>query len=490
MVALQVVSGIVNGLNNAIRTNRQNETKELMLQAQLHQLKQAQESEKLGRQLMKGLLAHMDPEVAKQFQGQIDQADKQHAAPTGFRSSILGRGMDALGLLPDQPSAPVQTSSVAGSPQIGGALQKQFAGMPPLQQIFMARALMDGGTGLNTALKMLNPTKQLPTNSSIIMDASGGDANVAFEKMLELKRAGVPVPTEVEQALERAQLELTRRMQQRMGMGTGVTPTTPTAPTSPPAPSSPSPVNTEPGNTDLFMSMSPSGVTLSERPNPTAQATATEQAKRQLPMTPDQAQGLRHPMTMEAPPQGMTTEQAMAQGYRKVSDKVLSDIEAINSVDFIVQQLDEQSAHISTGETGPEQFMRGIQKRGEAFFQTDPIATAFKKTRESFLGVLARTLGGEKGVLTNADIARIANAIPTFFSSKQVRDILIGQLQQLASIGKQSAQRVAFGALPETERQALREQIMQMVAPMERIIQEGGGSNDAPTQPRIRRRLR
>lgn len=70
-------------------------------------------------------------------------------------------------------------------------------------------------------------------------------------------------------------------------------------------------------------------------------------------------------------------------------------------------------------EEGVGRFQYGIGKSIEAVAQTDENVASYLATRKAFLSLLVRGLG-EKGVLTNIDIERIEQAIPSQWTVKKV----------------------------------------------------------------------
>lgn len=86
---------------------------------------------------------------------------------------------------------------------------------------------------------------------------------------------------------------------------------------------------------------------------------------------------------------------------------------------------------------GTSRFEHGARKSWEAFTQEDPEAAAYLNTRKAYLSLLVRGLG-EKGVLTNPDIERVASAIGSQWDTKTVAVDQFDRLEKLLSADMQN----------------------------------------------------
>ena len=86
---------------------------------------------------------------------------------------------------------------------------------------------------------------------------------------------------------------------------------------------------------------------------------------------------------------------------------------------------------------GLKRFEYGAGKTWDAFTQENPEAAAYLNTRKAYLSLLVRGLG-EKGVLTNPDIERVATSIGTQWDTKTVAIDQFNRLEKLLSADMQN----------------------------------------------------
>ena len=99
---------------------------------------------------------------------------------------------------------------------------------------------------------------------------------------------------------------------------------------------------------------------------------------------------------------------------------------------------------------GPIQRLVGSLGRiSGLIFQSDPDIVELKSL-EGFLGNLARSLGGERGVLTNQDIDRVQRLIPGIHTTKEVARRNIQRIQRIINAGLQRARQQEFGGESQT----------------------------------------
>lgn len=155
---------------------------------------------------------------------------------------------------------------------------------------------------------------------------------------------------------------------------------------------------------------------------------------------------LEKDLSMIQPPAGMSRGEANAK-FVAVDDKQRDKVSGLKKANEIVGQLDSLSRQIITAKTPEEAFgQRG--QAVEAFFKTNPLAATYRDLKQGFLGNLSRELGGERGVLTNQDIQRMADALPYFGDTEATRDLKLAAINDIlgaaktATVGEISGKRV------------------------------------------------
>lgn len=94
----------------------------------------------------------------------------------------------------------------------------------------------------------------------------------------------------------------------------------------------------------------------------------------------------------------------------------------------------------------PAQAMRqGLELKTGALLRSNPMAAAYEDSKQAFLGVLSRTLGGERGVLTDRDIKRIDAMLPGFFDTVTIRDMKLGLLSNMLTTATEAQQALLAG---------------------------------------------
>lgn len=126
----------------------------------------------------------------------------------------------------------------------------------------------------------------------------------------------------------------------------------------------------------------------------------------------------------------------------KVGIDVREDIAALDNTNLIVDTLDKLSGSIITAKGAGEAIKQRVSLSAGALAKTNETASTYKDQREQFTGVLSRSLGGEKGVLTDRDIARITKGLPQFGDTKKIRDFKMGVIKLLIDTAIESKKRL------------------------------------------------
>lgn len=176
---------------------------------------------------------------------------------------------------------------------------------------------------------------------------------------------------------------------------------------------------------------------------------------RPLPVTA--LTNLRNPETLEPLPYGTTAEEAQAMGAIRVSQKNVDTLKDLDNTDVLINQIDAITKRLMSTTSPVEAVSGGALKKVGAITRMAPLASAYNDQKSAFLGVISRTMGGERGVLTDRDISRIENSLPGFTDTRQLRDYKINTIKNLMEVAKQAARAKLVGGDVDTS--AMRAQI-------------------------------
>lgn len=154
-----------------------------------------------------------------------------------------------------------------------------------------------------------------------------------------------------------------------------------------------------------------------------------------------------HPKTFQSPPPGLSQRELNRQGYVKVDDKSKRDLLLLLSVDQVVQNVNELSGRLITAETASDAALQGARLTAEAFARTNPEAVAYQDGRQAFLGVISRSLGAERGVLTDRDIKRLETLLPSFRDTAAARDAKLSILNGMLKTAVETQKKIVLGDL-------------------------------------------
>jgi hypothetical protein len=115
----------------------------------------------------------------------------------------------------------------------------------------------------------------------------------------------------------------------------------------------------------------------------------------------------------------------------KPQTKTKEELAGLQQTEAIFDSVRQMSESLITAKTAPEALLQGVKLSAGAAVKSNTLAAAYQDSKQAFLGVLSRTLGGERGVLTDRDIARIDKMLPGFADTKAVRDLKIGLIDNL-----------------------------------------------------------
>jgi hypothetical protein len=211
----------------------------------------------------------------------------------------------------------------------------------------------------------------------------------------------------------------------------------------------------------------------------------TEVNMRDLPLTPKQSEGFIHPRTLAGPPAGLTMNQAIQQGYIEADEKDRAVLADLQQTKQLVGALAGMSSRLITATNPVEAAAQYAQLKAGAVTGANATARVYEQTKASFLGTVSRALAGERGVLTNQDIARIEAAFPGFFDTKQAAAAKVALLNALIDTAAQA--RVAKMTKQPMDDAVIRTNIDAILDKLERVggaVKLGGeagvGNTTAP----------
>lgn len=125
--------------------------------------------------------------------------------------------------------------------------------------------------------------------------------------------------------------------------------------------------------------------------------------------------------------------------------KVYADLE---SADDLIDQIQFYSEKVNT--FGPGERVTGfLEREAGALTQSNKDAARFKQ-QGGLLANIARSLGGERGVLTDQDVARANMLVPSINDTKEIAEDKIRELREIIKNGRKRAiERFQRGAFPQ-----------------------------------------
>jgi hypothetical protein len=125
---------------------------------------------------------------------------------------------------------------------------------------------------------------------------------------------------------------------------------------------------------------------------------------------------------MSRPQAGITNAQLSKGDYIQMSDTQQKQAADVDKAGANLKQLFGIVMPMIKAKTPTEAAMQYAKLHAGAFAGQNPDAATFKAGSEAFSSQLARVFGGEVGVMTNQDITRWQNTLPTFGDTKQVAE--------------------------------------------------------------------
>ena len=126
-------------------------------------------------------------------------------------------------------------------------------------------------------------------------------------------------------------------------------------------------------------------------------------------------------------PSGTTLNQV--EGQIPVSPTVRGTLNTFNQGLTIATQLESQLGGLNLADSTASTISRGTRLTAEALLPSTP-AGLYESQKGAFLTIMARA-AGEKGVVTDNDVARIAKALPGFFDTKDSANRKIKDLKSI-----------------------------------------------------------
>jgi len=149
---------------------------------------------------------------------------------------------------------------------------------------------------------------------------------------------------------------------------------------------------------------------------------ATAEVKRDQPLG-GEATNYIDPNTLRAAHPALTENQAITGGFVKVTPKQKESLDELGPVANVIDTLIAYSDRLITAKTAPEAIAQGARLTAGAIAKSNALAAAYNDSKEAFTGIISRSLGGEKGVLTDRDIKRISNLLPNFRDTVAIKEL-------------------------------------------------------------------
>jgi hypothetical protein len=176
-----------------------------------------------------------------------------------------------------------------------------------------------------------------------------------------------------------------------------------------------------------------------------ARTKASGEAKKDLGLSAGDLQKFVDPNTLHKFPAGTTYRQVASVGGFSATPKQLESITELDNTSAIVTELDKLTERIILAEDAVAANIQGPELFLGAKSKSNPIAATYNDKRAAFTGVLSRSIGGEKGVLTDRDISRVVRSLPKFNDTKQIRDFKMATLKNLVSTAVDAKKRAITG---------------------------------------------
>ena len=177
-----------------------------------------------------------------------------------------------------------------------------------------------------------------------------------------------------------------------------------------------------------------------------AKQTRGEQVEEELdkPIGPKASEYV-HPPSLMPPPPTLTQRQLLEGGYVKADQKAREALAGLTQTHAIVANVETLAKGLITATNPAEALAQYARLEVGARTQANPQARVYNDAKQAFLGILSRTMGGERGVLTDRDIARIDRMLPGFGDTISVMDQKLNQLRVMLRTATNAQQRLILG---------------------------------------------
>ena len=157
----------------------------------------------------------------------------------------------------------------------------------------------------------------------------------------------------------------------------------------------------------------------------------------------------------------------------------------LQNTQAIVDEIKGLSDRLITAEDSIGAAKQAITLTGQAFAKTKgtgELASAYQDKKKAFTGVLSRTIGGEKGVLTDRDIDRIVQSLAGFRDTKAIKDFKNKSLQRIVDVAVDAKKAIIEGREPDP---LLRKSLDTLIQNLEGPSAPSSGSTTSGAPPKI-----
>lgn len=121
-------------------------------------------------------------------------------------------------------------------------------------------------------------------------------------------------------------------------------------------------------------------------------------------------------------------------GMQSLTTQQRTTLQSLDAVNGILKSLSDSYNRLKPdfARNAVERATKGLVLKTSALLQTNPEATSFEKFKEAILATLARA-SGERGVLTDQDVERARQNLPTLTDTTEVVDMKLSRLSSLFS---------------------------------------------------------
>lgn len=156
-------------------------------------------------------------------------------------------------------------------------------------------------------------------------------------------------------------------------------------------------------------------------------------------------------------PSGVTAGQAARGDYINVSDKDLDQITALGPAAENFRAIFDIADKIIVAKTPLDAVLQGPLLQAKAISKTGGgDATLYETTKNALANNLAKAFGGERGVLTNVDVKRWVDALPTFYDTEEVKNKKKAIFTRIYNAAEQAQRLSIVGDVPKAEARQLR----------------------------------